>query len=303
MDPSFKASVIIPTYNGGRKIPFLLDSLVKQSCHYFEVIIVIDGSADNTHEIIMSYRERFSGFRVHSQGNQGRSIARNRGAELAQSDLLIFYDDDMIPGLTSIEQHIEFHKHDFCLLCGDVIEVAGKHRTDIQNYKALLTAKWTSKYANGVTVMNKEQLFFTSANCSIPRKLFWQLNGFNNGLTDAEDYDLAFRALQSGISVFFDKRNKAVHHEEITCKSYITRLRQYSAAHQRLPVDSFSTAGKQKNNFRMLRMIFYKGLAFNFWVRMIDTGALAILLPRGLRYKVYSAIIQALAYEHRDVRL
>lgn len=303
MDPSFKVSVIVPTYNGGSKIGFLLDSLLKQSCGNFELIVVIDGSTDNTREVLTSYGERFSCLQVESQKNQGRSIAKNRGAKLAQGDLLIFYDDDMIPPPTSIEQHIDFHKHHFGLLCGDVIEVAGNQRSDLQNYKAWLTAKWTGKYGDGITRMSEEGLFFTSANCSIPKKLFWQLNGFNPGLTDAEDYDLASRALQSGISVFFDKRNKAIHNEEITCKSYIVRLREYSAAQQRSHVYFFPSVRKQRSKFRILKRIIYRGFAFNFWVRMIDTGVLASLLPRRLRYRIYSTIIQALAYEHREVRL
>lgn len=302
MDSSVEVSVIIPSYNGAGKIPFLLESLLKQSIDSFEVIVVIDGSDDNTQEVLKPYEQRFTHLRIVSQNNQGRSVTRNNGAKISSGNLLIFYDDDIIAPTGAIKRHIDFHNHNYGLLCGDLIEISGNGRSDIQNYKAWLTAKWTGKYGDGISRMSQDQLFFTAANCSIRRNLFSQLNGFNPDLTDAEDYDIASRALESGLSVFYDKGNYVVHNDEISCMSYIRRLREYSAAQKKLPVN-YASGVPEKDRFRILKKIIYKGFAFRFWVRLIDAGVIASVLPRGIRYKMYSTIIQALAYEHEEVRL
>src|SRR5438876_7628184 len=91
-------SIIIPTYNRADAILKMLDSMSKQTFTNFEVIISIDGSTDDTRAVVERHSSDFI-FKVQSFyfPNGGRSIARNRGAERANNDLLIFYDDDCRP--------------------------------------------------------------------------------------------------------------------------------------------------------------------------------------------------------------
>lgn len=297
-----KASVIIPSFNGAHKIHLLLDSLTKQIDEDFEVIVVIDGSTDHTIEILKRYRKSLKQLTVIEQNNGGRSVARNNGARAARSQLLIFVDDDMIVSRDLVQRHVYFHVEHFGILCGDVTEIAGLYRTDIQNYKSWLTAKWTNKYIYEVTQMTAEDLFFTAANCSISKKVFWQLNGFNEQLKDVEDFELARRALGQGVPVFYDKRLKAVHNEQITCISYIRRLREYSSARKKLNVLDPASSNSRRKLTKLKRMI-YRMFAFPFWVWLIDTGFLRHVLPERIRYAFYSLIIQALAYEYDKVRI
>jgi GT2 family glycosyltransferase len=154
-----------------------------------------------------------------------------------------------------------------------------------------------SKYANGLTRLDYSNLFFTAANCSMRRETFLTMNGFDERLSDAEDYDLAYRALQKGIGVFFDKSNRAFHHDPITAKSYIQRLRQYSRAHAMLEMFYPERKTSQsKNNF--LKKAIYSSLALRFWVRLIDQGFLKSGLPERARFKLYDLIIQAMAIEY-----
>src|SRR5688572_7831011 len=99
-----KVSVIVPTYNGERKIPALLTSLRRQSFIDFELIVVIDGSTDNTRKIVETTETPFPKT-IIVQPNLGRAFVKNNGARQAGGDILIFYDDDMRPDDRSVERH------------------------------------------------------------------------------------------------------------------------------------------------------------------------------------------------------
>ncbi len=296
------ASLIIPTYNGAGKIHRLMDSLLNQSIKNIEIIVVIDGSTDQTLEVLKPYSQRFMHFKIIKQINSGRSIVRNNGAREANGEVLIFYDDDMIPFSDSVAGHIKFHATHFGILCGDPMEAYDKHNTDIQNYKAWISKKWTDKYADGITRLRLDNLFFTAANCSIPKNLFWQLNGFDQGLTDGEDYDIAFRAIKNNIPVYFDKNNRAFHDDKITCISYIKRLRAYSQE-QRKWRGSNPQFVVEERKYPVVKKIVYKAFAYPIWAQLIDKGFFIFLFPKRLRYRLYSTVIQALANEHATVLL
>jgi glycosyltransferase involved in cell wall biosynthesis len=83
-----KISVIIPTYNEARYITGCIDSLKKQTLKPLEIIIVDDGSIDNTRELV-------SGCVLFKQRHQGAGSARNLGASKAKGDILVFVDADM----------------------------------------------------------------------------------------------------------------------------------------------------------------------------------------------------------------
>jgi len=148
-----------------------VESLRRQTRQDFEVIIVIDGSTDNTVELVQKFESTFEKTIV-LQENQGRSIAKNNGVDHAKGNLLVFFDDDMTPEIESINRHIGFHKSNRGILSGNPIELESENKTDIQNYKALLTKKWTEKYHEGLNELNRSNLFFASANCSMSREVF-----------------------------------------------------------------------------------------------------------------------------------
>src|SRR4028118_302914 len=83
-------SIIIPCYNGERFLAETIESVLSQSYQKFEIIVVDDGSSDNTKGIATAYPS------VHYiyQDNQGASVARNRGASESQGSYLIFLDSD-----------------------------------------------------------------------------------------------------------------------------------------------------------------------------------------------------------------
>src|SRR5258706_156909 len=258
-----KQSIIVPTYNGSKRIITLLKALNKQSVTDFELIVVIDGSSDNTAEIVEPYLSQFYSSKIIHQNNQGRSSARNRGAIESLGATLIFFDDDMEPFCDSVERHLNFHKNNSGLLCGHQTENESAEKTDIQNYKAFLTKEWTKKYSGDLNRLNLANLFFTGANCSMTRNAFEQLKGFDERLTDAEDYDFAYRAIKQNIPVFFDQRNLAVHNDPITCVSYVKRIRQYERAQQKL-IELHPDRENRRVTPSAFNHLAYRFLAFNF---------------------------------------
>lgn len=83
-------SVILPVYNGQDTLGQALESVLAQEYHPLEIVVVDDGSTDNTRQIA----EAFPQVVFLSQANQGPSAARNRGLQAASGELIAFIDDD-----------------------------------------------------------------------------------------------------------------------------------------------------------------------------------------------------------------
>ncbi|OYV16050.1 MAG: glycosyltransferase, partial [Methylococcaceae bacterium NSP1-1] len=89
MNPKF--SVIIAAYNSGATLSKAIDSVLAQSYAAYEIVIVDDGSTDNTSAVARHYEEKI---RYFFQKNSGVSSARNKGVELARGDWVAFLDAD-----------------------------------------------------------------------------------------------------------------------------------------------------------------------------------------------------------------
>lgn len=87
-------SVILPVYNVSRFLRPCLDSLMAQTYPHFEVLLVNDGSTDDSGTICEEYAARDSRFRVYHKENGGVSSARNLGIQLAQGTYIAFVDSD-----------------------------------------------------------------------------------------------------------------------------------------------------------------------------------------------------------------
>ena len=89
-----KYSIIIPVYNVEKYIDRCLNSILDQSYENYEVIIVNDGSPDNSIDIIKKYTKKDKRFKVFTKENGGLSDARNYGVEQASGDAIVFVDGD-----------------------------------------------------------------------------------------------------------------------------------------------------------------------------------------------------------------
>jgi len=94
MPNATKVSIIIPVYNGAQYLQRCLDSLSNQAYENIEIIIINDGSIDNTETICTNYAQKEPRAKVVNKDNQGVSTARNLGLSLASGDYIYFVDAD-----------------------------------------------------------------------------------------------------------------------------------------------------------------------------------------------------------------
>ena len=87
-------SVIIPVYNAQDGIKRCLDSLLNQSFKNFEIILLNDGSKDNSLNILKEYELKYSFVRVIDKQNEGVAVTRNKGILLAEGEYIMFMDND-----------------------------------------------------------------------------------------------------------------------------------------------------------------------------------------------------------------
>jgi len=297
-----KASVIIPTFNGSKKIKPLLQALAGQTQTAAEVIVVDDGSTEEVQGEVLAYKGVLPMLQFVRQTNQGRAAARNKGASFASGDILIFFDDDVTPEANAVEAHLQFHaNHPNALLAGNIVEVIHPDFSDVINYKASRVQRWVAAFPQGVTKLNLQNVFFAAANCSLPRKVFSDLGGFDARLRDAEDYDLAVRALGQKLDVYYDAAPVVTHRENITCISYVNRLREYRNAHEQL-LKLHPERRHAVQSYSKLRTLFYFPFSSPLLARAIDAGIFRFM-PQRVRYRFYDVVIHALAnlYPHRKL--
>lgn len=104
-----KISVIIPTYQHGDTIETCLLSIFNQTFKNFEIIVVNDGSTDNTAQILEKYRDRI---RIINQENRGAPAARNRGFKESSGEFLLFCDADVTAKPEMLQKLLEaLEKH------------------------------------------------------------------------------------------------------------------------------------------------------------------------------------------------
>lgn len=89
-----KISIIIPVFNTEKYVKEAVESIMDQTLREIEIIIINDGSTDNSLEVVKELALLDARILVHSQENQGASIARNKGLSLASGKYLYFMDSD-----------------------------------------------------------------------------------------------------------------------------------------------------------------------------------------------------------------
>lgn len=295
-------SIVIPTFNGEKKISALLNGLINQEYRCFEINIVIDGSTDNTEQVAKQILEP-SGipFLILNKSNSGRGSTRNFGVKYAKNDFLIFFDDDMVPEPDCLKLFSKFHSENKeSIVVGSQMEDYKFMSTDFQRYKAFLSRKWEGYQDGTLKRFNSSNLHLTAANFSISTSLFKSLNGFDERLSDVEDFELATRAFQSGIPIFFMPNAKAWHNDLISCKSYVKRQKQYNEAYKALLKFRPELIGQfeQTRPYKIsnLKKLLYLPFSLEIWKSWIDSEILFIkVLPKKIRYKIYDLVVWAQA--------
>lgn len=193
-----KISIVIPARNEAEHLPNLLRSLRLYLRNEAEVLVVDNGSSDETATIGREY-----GYRVHQTSTTFYpSVARNLGANLVQGEVLVFLDADVIVTETWAERLRQIAS-DPNFLAGDAL--IG------ESYHMSVKPSWIEQYWFE-PLRKKEKQYINGGNIIISRRAFKRLSGFDPQLETGEDVDFSNRAKALGIQVVFDPA-LVVHHE------------------------------------------------------------------------------------------
>ncbi len=130
-------SIIIPIYNAEKELERMLKSVQNQSFTYYEVIMIDDGSRDNSAEICKKFSQNDNRFKYFYQENKGVSIARNNGLKNAKGDYITFLDADDV--IDSDYLKVLAGEDADIVVCDVAVEVDGKEKRHFVDEELTLT--------------------------------------------------------------------------------------------------------------------------------------------------------------------
>lgn len=184
MEKRKTVSVIIPTHNRAWVIREAIDSVLTQDYPDFELVVVDDGSEDNTHLLLLEYGSRLTFIR---QPNQGVSAARNRGIKETSGEFIAFLDSDdrWLPG--KLTRQVEFFQnHPDALICQtEEIWIRNGLRVNPKNRH--------KKPSGSIFEPSLHLCLVSPSAVMMKRELFNRVGLFDEKLPACEDYDLWLR--------------------------------------------------------------------------------------------------------------
>lgn len=203
-------SVVIPLYNQADSIRRTIDSVLRQDCGDFEVVVVDDGSTDGGGEVIASLEDPRICF--VTQENQGVSAARNRGVEESHGSIIAFLDaddewyDDYLITIAALHERFpecNVYATSYCMRDDD-----GREQSPLMRLFPSLTAPFIFKNYFEAASVSTPPIW---TGCVAVRKAaFEQLGGFPVGLASGEDL-ITWARLYCGFDVAYDPSPKGIY--------------------------------------------------------------------------------------------
>lgn len=179
-------AVIIPVYNGERFIGNAIKSVISQTLQPNEIIVVNDGSTDDSFRILNELQTRHKQIKVVDQENKGVSYARNKAVELCSSDILVFIDTDDCWHPQKLEIQLEkLQQHDLDMICTNVIQISDSDST-LPKYDLIYDSdKINTKVFSLEEIIYEPHL--TTSSVMVKNSVFNYVNGFDVNFRTAED--------------------------------------------------------------------------------------------------------------------
>jgi glycosyltransferase involved in cell wall biosynthesis len=206
-----RVSVVMPTFNKAPLLRRTLAGLAKQdlAADRFEVVVVDDGSEDETPRLLEAERAPFALRVVRGEKNRGRAAARNRGLEAVSGDLVVFLDDDMEVVPAFLAAHVALHERR--------PRVAGIG--NVQNHPSITVAA-IDRYMStrgAQKIRTRGDLpwkYFSTNNASVRREDLVAIGGFDERFVTYgfEDLELAWRLeTMRGVRFLFVEGARSLH--------------------------------------------------------------------------------------------
>lgn len=213
-DPgSIRFSVIVPAFNAELTLPACLKALREQSVPQsdYEVIVVDDGSSDDTSKIAKQYNVK-----CIYQTNRGPAAARNRGVSEAEGEIVLFTDADCIPDRNWIyEMALPFED-------SKVMGVKGAYKTrQTQLAARFAQAEFEDRY--DLLQQHASIDMIDTYSAAFRKDIFEKMDGFDEGFPVAnnEDTEFSYRLAAAGYKMVFNPRAFVYHTHPDTLAKYL----------------------------------------------------------------------------------
>ena len=183
-------SIIMPNFNKAYFLKETLDSVIGQTSKSWEVILVDDGSTDNSIEIIDNYKAKDQRIRCYplKRGNGG-SFCRNYGLSKAKFELVIFLDSDDLLDSNCIEQRLLYFNENSSL--DFIVTSMGSFRSKIGDSNYI----WLPSFPNPLQKFLRHDLPWTIMQPTWKKEFVQQIGGFSSDYSRMQDVELHTRAL------------------------------------------------------------------------------------------------------------
>jgi GT2 family glycosyltransferase len=231
-DPYF--SIVVPTFRRPQALRDTLAALLALDYerNRYQVIVVDDGADESTAELVNRLQGQPVDIALASQHQRGAASARNRGARLAEGDLLLFVDDDIVVEPDHLRRHrVSRDRHGDALVSGawefaphvlQALRATAFGRFRIELERQFQNEAIGSPVSDGCV----EQALLGSWNLALRRELFWDLGGFDEQfpVAGAEDQDFSLRARAAGCLLLLDLGIRCLHIDDrLDLRSYCRR--------------------------------------------------------------------------------
>ncbi len=186
MNESPLVSVITASYNMAQFVCLAVDSVLEQDYPNIEIIVVNDGSTDDTRARLSKYEDDDRVTVIH-QENLGQTVAKNRGLSAARGEFVGFCDADNIwfPGKLSCQVPLLMSSPGVGVVYGNIALIDGEGKP--------LPPPRTKRYSGRITAKLLVNNFVTFNTTLVPRSILEKVGGFDENLDMAIDYDLWLR--------------------------------------------------------------------------------------------------------------
>lgn len=184
-----RVSVIIPVFNRADLISEAIDSVLAQTYRDFEIIIVDDGSTDNTLRVLSDYKAH-NNVRVISQRNQGQAIARNTGIQASKGVLIAFLDSDDLWLPEKLQRQVSLFDSipNLAWCYSDAMCFSGKKNEDLYPF-----SRCNKPYEGQIAPHLLLRCFIPTLTVVIQRWVFEEVGFFHKLAAAGEDWDLWLR--------------------------------------------------------------------------------------------------------------
>jgi glycosyltransferase involved in cell wall biosynthesis len=226
-----QVSVVVPTYNRCATVCRSLEGLFDQDfpSSQFEIIVVVDGSTDGTAETLRGLRP-VCRFRVLEQENRGPSAARNTGFRAADSDLVVFLDDDMRCDRGLVSAHFRAHQRLGLGVGFGALNLTADSKENLASecFRREIGAFHLRHSKNPNTKWHVTECVFS--NSSISKQLLVAAGGFDEEFRMREDLELGIRLIEAGVRMEYVSDAIAYQYYDKTSSDLMADARRFAVA-------------------------------------------------------------------------